>query len=301
MQTTNPYPADPPATPEYLSLGPAPRPASGAELTERLLGVLRAQVGPEVIGLDRVRIDATMVGTGPDVATLDVDLSGVTVPLTGVPEGGGPPDDDDWTPQVVSRETGRVGRLRLDAHPVTVVDLPVDLGVELDGLPFAWVEGADGNVGVEAVEPTSDTPVTGHARLAVPKDGLVATARGVLTVVLAQQGITLTDLDLDVVSEGPRAVRLRAKAAVKKGMFLAAGVTATASAAVDEDLVLVIGDVSLSSGNPLVAALLTVVRSRVEAVSNQRIDLAEHLPAGVRVADVRLDVGRDLVLTARLA
>ena len=139
------------------------------------------------------------------------------------------------------------------------------------------------------------------ARVAVDKAGLVATVRGVLTVVLQQQGITLTGLDLDLVSHGERAVSIRADAAVKKGMFLSARVQATASATIDENLVLAVRDVQLASGNPLVAALLGTVRSRVEAATSKDIDLAAQLPDGVRVADVRLDVGRELILSARLS
>ena len=122
-----------------------------------------------------------------------------------------------------------------------------------------------------------------------------------LAVVLQQQGITLTALDLDLVSQGPRAATLRVDAAIKKGVFLSARVQATASVSVDENMVLAVRDVQLGSGNPLVAALLGTIRGKVEAATSRDIDLAEKLPDGVRLADVRLDVGREIVASARLA
>jgi hypothetical protein len=94
---------------------------------------------------------------------------------------------------------------------------------------------------------------------------------------------------------------LRVDAAIKKGMFLSARVQATASVSIDANMVLSVRDVQLASGNPLVSALLGTVRGRVDAATSRDIDLAEKLPDGVRLADVRLDVGRELVVSARLA
>ncbi|WP_036967688.1 hypothetical protein, partial [Promicromonospora kroppenstedtii] len=209
--------------------------------------------------------------------------------------------DKRWRPEVVRREPGNLHHLRLDAHQLVAVDLPVDITAELTDLRFDWVEGADGRVGIQPVEPDADHPVSGHARIAVDKAGLVATVRGVAAVVLQQQGITLTALDLDVVSRGPRAATLRIDAAIKKGVFLSARVQATASVSIDENLVLAVRDVQLNSGNPIVAALLGTVRGKVEAATSRDIDLAGKLPDGVRIADVRLDVGAQLVASARLA
>ncbi|WP_369372851.1 hypothetical protein AB1046_04745 [Promicromonospora sp. Populi] len=288
-------------TPAPIPLGATPRPVDGADLAARIRDALAAELGGQVVGLGHARIEAVL--DGADVVSADIDLSGVAVRLdggSGSPASGTGPDAGRWQPEVVRHEPGTLRRLRVDAHPIVAVDLPVDITAELEGLRFDWVEGADGRTGVQPVEPTADTPVSGHARVAVDKAGLVATARGVLAVVLLQQGITLTGLDLDIESQGPRAATLRADAAIKKGLFLSARVQATASASIDENLVLTVRDVQLSSGNPLVAALLGTVRSQVEAATSRDIDLAERLPDGVRVADVRLEIGQQLVVSARL-
>lgn len=283
-------------TPDPIPLGAAPRPTDGADLAARIRTALAEQLGG-VDGLDRASIDTVL--DGADVTSADIDLSGVVVRNDGTP---GPADGTKrWNPEVVRRDPGTLHRLRVEAHRIVAVDLPVDVTAELEGLRFDWVEGSDGRVGVLPVEPTEAHPVSGHARVAVDKAGLVATARGLLTVVLLQQGVTLTGLDVDLVSRGPRSAALRVDAAIKKGMFLSARVQATASVSVDADMVLAVRDVQLASGNPLVAALLGTVRGRVEAATSRDIDLAEKLPAGVRLADVRLDVGEELVVSARLA
>lgn len=290
-------PADEPRTPDPIVLGAAPRPTDGADLAARIRAALAEELGGRVEGLDRASI--TTVLDGADIASADVDLSGVVVRTDGA---GGPSGTaEQWQPEVVRREPGTLRRLRVDAHRIVAVDLPVDVIAELEGLRFDWVEGSDGRSGFLPVEPSEEHPVSGHARVAVDKAGLVATARGLLTVVLLQQGITLTGLDVDLVSRGPRSAALRVDASVKKGMFLSARVQATASVSVDARMVLAVRDVQLASGNPLVAALLGTIRGRVEAATSRDIDLAEKLPAGVRLADVRLDVGRELVVSARLA
>lgn len=293
-------------TPDLIPLGTAPRPADGADLAARIRAALAEELGGRAVGLERASISTVL--DGADVASADIDLTGVVVRADGAPGQPGPHGTGGtadaakrWQPEVVRREPGTLRRLRVDAHRLVAVDLPVDVTAELEGLRFDWVEGADGRVGIQPVEPSEAYPVSGHARIAVDKAGLVATARGLLSVVLLQQGVTLTGLDVDLVSRGPRAAALRVDAAIKKGMFLSARVQATASVSVDENMVLAIRDVQLGSGNPLVAALLGTVKGRVEAATSRDIDLAEKLPDGVRLADVRLDVGQELVVSARLA
>ncbi|MEU4361520.1 hypothetical protein [Promicromonospora sp. NPDC023987] len=290
------HPAEPSA-PDPIPLGAAPRPTDGADLAARVRTALADELGGTAAGLDRASISTVL--DGASVTSADLDLSGVVVRTDGAARPAGV--DTRWRPEIIRREPGTLRRLRVDAHRIVAVDLPVDVTAELEGLRFEWVEGSDGRVGVLPVEPTEEHPVSGHARVAVDKAGLVATARGLLTVVLLQQGITLTGLDVDLVSKGPRSAVLRVDAAIKRGMFLSARVQATASVSVDASMVLAVRDVQLASGNPLVAALLGTIRGRVEAATSRDIDLAEKLPAGVRLADVRLDVGQELVVTARLA
>lgn len=303
----------PDRTPDLVPLGAAPRPADGADLATRIRTALADGLDGQATGLDRASIRAVL--DGADIASAEIDLSGVVVRMDGAvaPDGavaGRAPGTaagtaaaaaERWQPEVVRREPATLRRLRVDAHQLVAVDLPVDVTAELEGLRFDWVEGADGRVGVQPLEPTGAHPVSGHARVAVDQAGLVATARGLLAVVLQQQGITLTGLDLDVASQGPRAAILRVDAGIRKGMFLSAQVQATASVSIDANMVLAVRDVRLASGNPLVAALLGTIKGRVDAVTSRDVDLAALLPDGVRLADVRLDVGQQLVVSARLA
>ncbi|MFB7887234.1 hypothetical protein ACFCZ3_04285 [Cellulosimicrobium cellulans] len=288
---------------DVLPLGTAPRPTTAAELLARLRPVLLDALGPTVQGAERARLDADL--DGADVARLDVDLTGVHVRVGGASPST-PTDTTSTGPttsdveDVRSREDAVLRRVRVDAHPLVVEDVPVDVVAEAEGLRFHWVEDAAGGLGVEGVEPDDAAPLTGHVRVAAPRDAIVATARRLVATELQNLGLTLASLDVELESAGPRSVTLRAFARVRKGI-LSASVRATATAEVDAQMVLAVRGLELSSRNPVVAALLVAARGELAKVEGRQVDLVSDLPPGVRLADVRVDVGETLAVSARFA
>jgi hypothetical protein len=282
----------PTALPDAIPLGRVPRPTTGPDLADRLRAGLQQVTAGAVEGLDRARLEATV--DGPDVPVLLVDLTGVAVRTRA------PARRTTGAGQVAHREQGALRTASVTAHPVTVAGVPAHLDAVLDGLTFTWLEGTDGSLAVTLVEPGEETPVSGQARLAVDRDRLVEATREVLAGTLATQGFALASLEVDLTSHGPTSVGVRADAKVRKGMLTAVARVA-ATVEVSDDLVLTVRDVEATSRNPLVAALLVAFRSRLEAVEGRRVDLGAALPPGVRVQELRLDVGDELVLTVRLA
>ena len=277
---------------DVIPLGQAPRPTNGPDLAERLRAGIAAVSGGAVQGLDRLRLEATL--DGPDVPALVVDLTGLAVRLDAGVGFTAPPV------QVLRREEGVIRSASLTAHPMTVADVAVDVDAVVDGLRFSWLERADGSVAVELQEPTGEAPVSGQARVAVDRDRLVEAARQIVATTLAAQGFVLSSLDVRLTSQGPASVAVEAVAKVRKGM-LSATARVGATAEVSDDLVLTVRAVEATSRNPLVAAALVAFRGRLEALERQRVDIAAALPPGVRVEALRLDVGDELVLTARLS
>lgn len=280
---------------DVLPLGQGPRPTTGPDLMARALVSICEMTAGTVDGLDRAHLAATV--EGPDVPTLEVDLTGLVVragALETVRQSARGFGD------VRHREPGVLGTADLRGHPVTVAEVPVTLDAVAHGLSFAWLEGVDGAVAVEPQEPGEDAPVSGQARLAAPRERVVDAVRSRASGVLAAQGFALSRLDLAFTSLGPTTVRAQADARVRKGVVSA---TARVAATVDvsDTLVLSLRDVEASSRNPLVAALLLAARSRLEGAQRKRVDLTAVLPPGVLIRDLRLDVGDDLVLSARLA
>ncbi|MBD8057887.1 hypothetical protein IC607_02775 [Cellulomonas sp. JH27-2] len=274
---------------DFVPLGAAPRPDDGEELARRVRSALLDQAAG-VTDASPVRVAATLDGAA--VPTLDVDLTGVVV--AGARKT--PPPPAPVTAR--SSEAGIVGRLRVDAHPVTIEGVRVDLQAEAENLSFSWVEGVDGSLAAQLVEPTEQDRVVGQVRVAAARDEIVAAVQRVAADLAKAQGVTLSRLDVDLVSRGPRAASVAVRAQIRKG-FLSATAEGGATATVGTDLVLTVSDVSVTSGNPLVAGMLAVASGRIKAYEGRRIDLGAQLPPGVRLVDVGLDVGDEVVLTAR--
>lgn len=279
---------------DLIPLGRAPRPTTGPDLAARLHAALAHELAGSA---DATSVRLTAEVDGADVPRLEIDATGLSLsePPQSTTRSGrrGAPVAD-----VLERTPGTIAVALLEAHPATAVGVPVDVHADLADVPFAWVTGRDGSLAVELVEPTADAPVTGHVRVAVPRAQLLEAVRTQVAAAAAAQGVTVTRLDVDLVSRGPRAVSVVADAKLRKGM-LSASARARATATVDDHLVLSLSQVEVASGNPLVSALLSVVRGRLDEISRRRIDLAAQLPPGVRLSDVRLDVGDEIVLTVR--
>ncbi|RHA44549.1 hypothetical protein [Cellulomonas rhizosphaerae] len=280
-----------PVATDTFPLGRAPRPTTGEDLAERVRRTVADQTGNQV-DVSALQVRATL--DGPEVPSLEIDLTGIVV--AGARKA--PPAPAPIT--VREREPGVVHRLSVDAHPVTVEGVRVDVRAEAEQVRFSWVEGTDGSLAVELVEPTADAPLLGTLRIAAARTELVAAIRRLAEQAAASQGLKLTQLDVDLTSKGPRAVSVAARAQLRKG-FLSATATGGANATIDDALVLTLSDVTATSGNPIVAAVLATARGRLQALEGRRIDLGAQLPPGVRIVDLRLDVGPEVVLTARTA
>lgn len=278
--------------PDILPLGSLPRPASDDDLSARLRTALLTYGGVDAATADALTVAATQAGA--DVPTLAVDLTGVALS----PREARAARASAGAIEATGRERGTIGSLSVQAHPVTVVGAGVDLQLEVSGVSFEWVEGADGRLGLAPVEPDEAHPVTGDARVAVPVQAVEAAAERVASQLAAANGLKLTRLDLRLSPAGANGVAVVAEAQVKKSL-LSATVEASMTATVDDALGVTLTDVKVSSRNPVVAGLLVAARSRVERFDGRRIDLVSALPAGIRLADVQVTVGDEVVLTAR--
>lgn len=285
---------------EHLNLGSAPRPATGADLLARL----HAAAVADAHELLRLQIEAafsraTAEVDGADVS-FDLDATGLSIDgLLGDEIGASdlvPTRDAD----VRETDRGTLRSLTVRAHPVHVEGVPVDVGITLEGVAIRWVEVvADGTVGLDVADQDAANPVRGHVRIEAPQAETLDAVRRVAEGALAEQGVTLADLDVQLTSDGPRTVRAEGTARIKKG-FLGAPASANATLRVDDALRVHVEDLRITSSNVIVAGLLAAVRGKVEERTKAPIDLAAQLPPGVRVTDVTLTAGDRVGIEARL-
>ncbi|ROR72759.1 hypothetical protein [Bogoriella caseilytica] len=270
-----------------LPLGQLPRPATGADLARRLHTALSRYSTEELTGLDNATIAATL--DGQDIATLDIDLSGVAVD-------GDPKEVQDTPPKILSSAPAVVRRVTVRAHPIRIMGAAVDVRAEAEDFPIAWLEGADQSLWLDM--PETAEPTQAFVRMAVNQDELLEVVRGHARAAASEAGVTLARLDVTLRSSGRRSVHVRGFAKIRKGV-LSASARFRADLNLADDMMLSISKIKLSSGNPLVAVVLLFARNHIDT-SDRRIDLNADMSPGLRVVDAGLETGTDLVLTARL-
>jgi hypothetical protein len=72
----------------------------------------------------------------------------------------------------------------------------------------------------------------------------------------------------------------------------------TATIRIDDDLTLRISDVALTSGNPIVAALVTPVAARLTPYNGRSVALGDYSFAGARLTSLDLDAGSSIRVNA---
>ena len=276
---------------ESILLGHAPRPTSGPQLEKRIRTLVVA-AEPAGIACTSV-IDAEL--DGADVDHLHLDLTDFML------AGEHDRDRARLEPQgaPVSSEDAVLRELRVKADPMRIAGAMVRLDAQLRDVPFRWIETDNRELAVELAQPDAERPLHGWARIAVPKEQLGKAVLGLAESALLDRGITVSRLDLDVESDGPRSLRISLDAKVRKGL-LGAHVTGTASAVVDDRMGVTLSDIAIDSGNPLVAAMGGAGRGRLAGLEGRRFDLASELPPGIQVADVQVEVTDEVTIEARL-
>ncbi|WP_430591721.1 hypothetical protein [Humidisolicoccus flavus] len=280
---------------DVVPFGRVPIPNTPADFTERLRRAIAENFASNAQYLDRVLIDVALAG--PDVERLDITLTSVRVPLIDTDEGDAPGMTS--VQDVALRTPALLNHLRVNARPVVIEGVDVLLEVELHGLRFAWIETHAGELALEFTEPSAEAPVHGFINIRAHRSAVVEALREVLEGALGELGVTLKELDIELESIDARTVRVRGFAKLRKGL-LSASATIAGVATLSNDLQFRLSEVSATSKNPVIAAILLGLRKKVKSVEDESYDLAKDLPAGVRIADVQVNIGDEIAVAVLL-
>ncbi|MFD3446348.1 hypothetical protein ACFDTO_17275 [Microbacteriaceae bacterium 4G12] len=231
---------------------------------------------------------------------MDGSISRVAADITGVDASSA---KDIEPGRIASSTPATIEALSLIGSPALLRGLPVTLAAEAEHVPVTWNTSGDGALwlAVEDVgEGTGGRDAAASARVDITAaiadlERLVADE---LSARLNDMGLSLKSLSVAVAALGTRGFDLRGDATVGKS-FLSAKVTVTGRAEVDDALTMTISNVDLSSGNPLVAAVVSRADSMVAPWNGRRIDLATYSFAGARLQDVHVTVDSAIHLHAR--
>lgn len=116
--------------------------------------------------------------------------------------------------------------------------------------------------------------------------------RQAATKAAADEGFGIEIREIDLTSVG-RSVTATLDAKVKKGI-ISAGASAQVNVDIDRDLIARIGEIQVTSGNPVVKAVLMALKSKIARYEGKSVDINDRLPAGVYLTDLQFRFGNDL-------
>lgn len=274
---------------DIVFLGAAPRPTTDAEVTGRLRAAVQQGL-PAGSRADALQLTAEL--DGDDIATLAVDLTGVDVPTIKT-------DDVEGllgSAELTSSTPMTVRNLTIAGNPLLVAGAKVTVTGQLANLPGAWVETTDGRLGLQLTEPTdASSPVTGAGAAQITKADLVTAANTVGQSLAAEVGVNLSDVTIDLRQLSPRQVQVNAGARIKKG-FIGASAEVQATASIDANMVVSISGLQVSSKNPVINALLGVVKGKLDRFNNRTFAINDRLPAGVKLSSLEFTVDQAIAV-----
>lgn len=267
--------------------------------------------GLRLSGTERIRIDSTVDAN--DIASLTIDASRVALEVekpspggaTGAARARDTRSASASTPAAVSSTPGVLRTARLVAAPVNVDSIPVHLDVNVEDLPFDWAPYAQEQT---PGDPTSRFTLTPHDdaegahgtfTVRMRADDIPALLHALLRPALDAGGARLRDLRIDLTetAEGVNAtVSVHAR-----WKLLAVRVRADLTVVVDPDGIVTLTAARLSSRNPIVNLFLrAVAEGEVDPLVGVPHDLNDGPTGSLRIRDLRLRAGHDVILSGRL-
>ncbi|TDE92588.1 hypothetical protein EXU48_13665 [Occultella glacieicola] len=264
-------------------LGPGPVPTTSEELERRLAAGLRELMG--LAANTPIQVTASLADHG-SIPSVRIDLSGVQIRTSGSARN---------EPTFTDREPVLLGELHVSGSPISAEGVPLTAAAQVRNLPLAWRHTTDGDLWLWPDEEAgSEVTPDGHAEASAVLADVTAALKARGAAALVRRGFTLKDLTLDVRATTPKSATLRAEATVGKSILSAKAVL-TGEASFDETSRMTVRNLKLTSGNPLVAALLTVAKRYTDEWDGRTVDLAQYAFAGARVRDVSISTEAGVV------
>lgn len=276
-----------------IPVGKADIPANGDELAQRVAQSLTQSLH---LREDDVAVAATMAA--PDaVARLSVDVSGSVIDnrhLSGSAISLRPPAS------TAGGVPTTLESLTVSGRPVVVFGAPVDVQLDAEHVPAAWLHD-DGGLLWLAFRDERSTSGTTAGRAVVAGD--VAALDGAVGAVAAevgrQRGVTVKDVRVRPRTVGHNRWSVDIAARVAKG-FASSNVTARVLVRLDDDLVLHVDELTAQAGGILGALAGGIIESVLGRYRNMSLPLAEQTFAGARLTAVHVELDERFTITATL-
>jgi hypothetical protein len=261
-----------------IPLGGDRFPTTPAELADALRTALR----------EVVRLPDEKAAVSADTDRLRIDLSGRLVTVREMPKDPAGVGQAQPGPAFQS--------LEVLAHPLNAEGAKLHFDLTAANVQFNYDRSRTGRPVLTLAAATD-----GRFAARIAKADLQALVTAKAREAAQAKGITIERLDFDLTQLGPRSVLLDAKAAVQtKALFktVRGTVTFTGRADVDDRLVARLSGLDVAGEGTMVALAVNLVKGRITALEGKELPLATFALGGVRLRDVRLQVGDELTVTA---
>lgn len=265
-----------------------PRPTDGPGVAS-LIRDLLVHWGLERQVAERISVDAEVVG--PDVSRLTVAATRVTLPSSAEPTSEPLPDED------LDEVPGVLGEFHLLADAVRWEKVELHGEFHQQRVGFTWLMRGDEVVGLR-FDDSQPAGGRGTVRVETDLEPLVESIRLLAARELRPHGVLVRKLKARATQFGERSYRVEAEAAIRwKVLPLSARLSLIA--VIDDDLVLRLTDVQVSSVNPLAGIALAFARRPLREGLSEPIPLREAF--GPELVDFTLRVEPRLLFEASFA
>lgn len=228
-----------------------------------------------------VEIDAPKY---PTIKRLKVDLSDAKVSVKEPPPQPKPSG---------KRQTGiEVDQLDVQGHPVQYESSKVNFDLKGKQVTFEFAHDKKG----KALLVLTDAD-QGHVDVKVTKADLQSLALAAASLAAKQQGVTIQDVNVDLKSEGKRAVSATVKVKAKK-MMVGGTVNLAAKVVVDDALNATLSDLSCSGEGMIGTMVAGFVQPKLKEYNGKKIALMAFSLGDLALRDLKIDVKDGLHVTA---
>jgi len=223
-------------------------------------------------------------GKFPAIKSATIDLDGATVNASK------PPPKPIGTGK---REPGpRVDKLQLTAEPIKYEQAKLNLRLSATGLKFDFDRDKKGKPLLVLTDAKS-----GKVDAKISKADIQKVLTEVATVAAKQQGITIQDLELDLKSAGPRSVAADVRVKAKK-LMMSGVIHITGKLDIDDELNATLSDLACTGDGMVGGVAAGIVQSKIKPYNGQTIPLMAFSLGDVALRDLKIDVKKDLSVSA---
>jgi hypothetical protein len=220
----------------------------------------------------------------PKVKRLNVDLSGAKVSVKEPPPQPKPSG---------KREPGiDVDQLEVQGHPIQYENSKINFDLKGKQVTFEFARDKKGKPLLVLTDADE-----GHVDVNVAKADLQSLALAAASLAAKEQGVTIQDVNVDLKSEGKRAVSatVRVKA---KNMMVSGVVNLAAKVVVDDELNATISDLSCTGEGMIGTMVAGFVQPKLKEYNGKKIALMAFSLGDLALRDLKIDVKSGLHVTA---